>query len=101
MLPLDLVAAPCDRQVELLRRLLGPTGANQQLGPDRRQPVPIGQLVVQPVEEGEAGLRAGPDDLLDAAAVAWTAARYVEGKASSYPDVPEVFSDGLPAAIWV
>jgi predicted RNase H-like nuclease len=50
---------------------------------------------------GEAGLRAGPDDLLDAAAVAWTAARYVEGKASSYPDVPEVFSDGLPAAIWV
>jgi predicted RNase H-like nuclease len=50
---------------------------------------------------GEAGLRAGPDDLLDAAAVAWTAARYVEGKASSYPEVPEVFSDGLPAAIWV
>jgi predicted RNase H-like nuclease len=50
---------------------------------------------------GEAGLRAGPDDVLDAAAVAWTARRYVRGGASSYPQVPEVFSDGLRAAICV
>jgi predicted RNase H-like nuclease len=40
------------------------------------------------------------DDLLDACAVAWTARRHLEGKASSYPTEPEVFSDGLPAAIW-
>jgi predicted RNase H-like nuclease/GrpB-like predicted nucleotidyltransferase (UPF0157 family) len=43
----------------------------------------------------------GPDDLLDACAVAWTARRYAAGTAFSLPDPPEVFSDGLPAAIWV
>ncbi|MBO0845513.1 MAG: DUF429 domain-containing protein [Nocardioides sp.] len=41
------------------------------------------------------------DDLLDACAVAWTAARYVAGTAYPLPDPPEVFSDDLPAAIWV
>jgi predicted RNase H-like nuclease len=40
------------------------------------------------------------DDLLDACAVAWTAARYAAGAAYSLPDPPETFSDGLPAAIW-
>ena len=41
------------------------------------------------------------DDLLDACVVAWTARRYADGTAYSLPDPPEVFSDGLPAAIWV
>jgi predicted RNase H-like nuclease len=41
------------------------------------------------------------DDLLDACAVAWTALRYAAGSAYSLPDPPEVFSDGLPTAIWV
>jgi predicted RNase H-like nuclease len=41
------------------------------------------------------------DDLLDACAVAWTAARYAAGTAYSLPDPPELFSDSLPAAIWV
>src|SRR5262249_47571086 len=41
------------------------------------------------------------DDLLDACAAAWTAARYAGGAAHSLPDPPEVFSDGIPAAIWV
>ncbi|MGC4110894.1 MAG: DUF429 domain-containing protein [Nocardioides sp.] len=41
------------------------------------------------------------DDLLDACVVARTAARYVAGTAYPLPDPPEVFSDGLPAAIWV
>jgi predicted RNase H-like nuclease len=41
------------------------------------------------------------DDLLDACAVAWTARRYADGTAYSLPDPPEVFSDGLPAAVWV
>jgi predicted RNase H-like nuclease len=45
--------------------------------------------------------RAGIDDLLDAAAVAWTARRHLRGEASAYPGVPEVFRDGRPAAIWV
>jgi predicted RNase H-like nuclease len=41
------------------------------------------------------------DDLLDACAVAWTARRRADGTATCLPDPPEVFSDGLPAAIWV
>jgi predicted RNase H-like nuclease/GrpB-like predicted nucleotidyltransferase (UPF0157 family) len=41
------------------------------------------------------------DDLLDACVVAWTAARYADGTAYSLPDPPEIFSDGISAAIWV
>jgi predicted RNase H-like nuclease len=40
------------------------------------------------------------DDVLDACAVAWSAARHTIGLARSLPDPPEVFSDGIPAAIW-
>jgi predicted RNase H-like nuclease/NTP pyrophosphatase (non-canonical NTP hydrolase) len=40
------------------------------------------------------------DDLLDACAAAWSAARVTRGEAVSHPDVPETFSDGWPAAIW-
>ncbi len=39
------------------------------------------------------------DDLLDACAAAWTAVRHLRGESTSFPEVPEVFSDGLPAAI--
>jgi predicted RNase H-like nuclease len=48
---------------------------------------------------GAAGA-AGVDDVLDAAVGAWTARRYVQGQAICMPDPPEVFSDGLPCAIW-
>ncbi|GAB3441268.1 hypothetical protein GCM10027517_16940 [Phycicoccus ginsengisoli] len=41
------------------------------------------------------------DDVLDACAAAWTAARWVNGEARSLPDPPETFTDGIPAAIWV
>jgi predicted RNase H-like nuclease len=41
------------------------------------------------------------DDLLDACAAAWTAARVAAGASESLPDPPETFSDGLPAAIHV
>ncbi len=43
----------------------------------------------------------GEDDLLDACAAAWTAVRRARGEAESLPAEPEVFSDGIPAAIWV
>lgn len=46
-----------------------------------------------------AGRQAGPDDVLDAVAVAWTARRYVAGVATALPAEPELL-DGLPAAIW-
>ncbi len=39
------------------------------------------------------------DDVLDACAVAWTAARRAAGEARSHPDPPEVFGDGIAAAI--
>lgn len=39
------------------------------------------------------------DDVLDACAVAWSAARRAAGLSRSLPDPPEVFSDGIPAAI--
>jgi predicted RNase H-like nuclease len=49
---------------------------------------------------GLAGEQAGVDDVLDAAAAAWTARRVSHGSARSLPPSPEVFSDGIPAAIW-
>jgi predicted RNase H-like nuclease len=49
---------------------------------------------------GDAG-RAAVDDVLDAAACAWTAARIVAGDATSLPDPPQPTPDGLAAAIWV
>lgn len=42
----------------------------------------------------------GEDDLLDACAAAWSAVRHSHGLAESFPAEPEVFSDGIPAAIW-
>lgn len=50
---------------------------------------------------GAAGRSAGVDDILDAAAAAWSARRVATGEAVSLPDPPEAFSDGRPAAIWV
>jgi predicted RNase H-like nuclease len=49
---------------------------------------------------GLAGEQAGVDDVLDAAATAWTARRVSEGSARCLPPSPEVFSDGISAAIW-
>ncbi|WP_298885344.1 DUF429 domain-containing protein [uncultured Serinicoccus sp.] len=44
---------------------------------------------------------AGLDDVLDACAAAWSAHRARTGAARTFPDEPEVFSDGIPAAIHV
>ena len=43
---------------------------------------------------------AAPDDVVDAAAVAWTAMRLVRGQAVSLPDPPQPVPYGLHAAIW-
>jgi len=40
------------------------------------------------------------DDILDAAAVAWTAGRIASGQASSLPTPPQPDADGHPMAIW-
>jgi predicted RNase H-like nuclease len=65
----------------------------------RRLLADAGLLV--PDDVGTLGTRANIDDVLDAAAAAWSAARVAQGVAESLPSSPEVFSDGLPAAIWV
>ncbi|GIF83015.1 hypothetical protein Cba03nite_43640 [Catellatospora bangladeshensis] len=49
---------------------------------------------------GTAGAAAGVDDVLDAAAAAWTARRVLTGRAGSLPPEPEFFADGIPCAIW-
>ena len=63
----------------------------------RREALAAHGIVAPPWFRG-AGF--GEDDLLDACAVAWTAVRHSRGLSESFPDVPEVFSDGIPAAIW-
>lgn len=50
-----------------------------------------------PLPAGTRGV--ADDDVLDACAVAWTAARHARGETTCLPDPPEVFSDGLPATI--
>jgi predicted RNase H-like nuclease len=52
---------------------------------------------------GELGLarrQVGVDDVLDAAAVAWTARRFAAGAARCLPPEPERFSDQIDCAIW-
>jgi predicted RNase H-like nuclease len=53
-----------------------------------------------PDDLGRLGEHAAVDDVLDAAVAAWSARRYAAGVARSYPDPPEVFSDGHSSAIW-
>lgn len=55
--------------------------------------------IVLPDDLGAAGL-AAVDDVLDAAAAAWTADRIARGKADSLPSPPEELADGRKAAIW-
>ena len=50
---------------------------------------------------GQAGERAGPDDVLDAAAAAWSARRLHQGHGICMPDPPEAVPDSSnPVAIW-
>jgi predicted RNase H-like nuclease len=65
----------------------------------RRQPLGAAGIRVSD-ELGLAGKMAAVDDVLDAAAAAWTARRYASGQARSIPTKPQVFSDGLRCAIW-
>ncbi|MYU16409.1 DUF429 domain-containing protein [Streptomyces sp. SID8361] len=57
-----------------------------------------GQGIVLPDDLGPAG-RVPPDDVLDAAAAAWSARRIALGTARSLPDPPQKAA-GLPVAIW-
>ena len=64
----------------------------------RREALAAHGIVAPPWFRG-AGF--GEDDLLDACAAAWSAVRHSLGVSESFPAVPEVFGDGIPAAIRV
>ncbi|WP_274564731.1 DUF429 domain-containing protein [Streptomyces spiramyceticus] len=55
--------------------------------------------VVLPDELGDVG-RVPPDDVLDAAAAAWSAQRIAQGRARPLPDPPQYDSRGRAVAIW-
>lgn len=69
-------------------------------GMTRRRSLLAASGVVLADDLGPAGRLAGTDDVLDAAAVAWTAMRILRGEARCLPDPPETLSDGYPCAIW-
>jgi predicted RNase H-like nuclease len=75
-------------------------GKSTWAGAARRRQLLAGAGIVLDDDLGLAGERAGVDDILDAAVAAWTALRVTRGQAQPVPDPPEVFSDGLPCAIW-
>jgi predicted RNase H-like nuclease/ADP-ribose pyrophosphatase YjhB (NUDIX family) len=75
----------------LLARKLDPDGVRA-----RREALAAHGIVAPPWFRG-AGF--GEDDLLDACAAAWTAVRHSRGLSESFPEVPEVFSDQISAAI--
>ena len=67
-------------------------------GQARRRELLKRQGIVLPDSLGPAG-QAPPDDVLDAAAVAWSAHRMATGTAACHPDPPEE-SNGARIAIW-
>ena len=50
--------------------------------------------------DGVAAVRASPDDMLDAAVAAWSAARIARGAGRSFPDPPVLDASGRRVAIW-
>ncbi|MFC5744483.1 DUF429 domain-containing protein [Actinomadura rugatobispora] len=76
-------------------------GKKSWAGAHQRMALLAAHGITLPADLGGPGAAAGVDDVLDAAAAAWTARRIARGDAECMPDPPEVFSDGLPCAIWV
>ena len=66
---------------------------------ERRRGLAAAGISLDPVE-GVAPLRAAVDDMLDAAAAAWTAGRLAGGVARSFPDSPRLDGSHREAAIW-
>jgi predicted RNase H-like nuclease len=76
-----------------------PYAENTWTGQMHRRDLLARNGIVLPDDLGPPG-QAPPDDILDAAAVAWTAHRMATGAAGSYPNPPEETGDGSPIAIW-
>ncbi|WP_212844383.1 DUF429 domain-containing protein [Catellatospora sp. IY07-71] len=69
-------------------------------GVEQRRVLLAAEGVLPAGDLGTAGATAGVDDVLDAAAAAWSARRVLAGQAGSLPPEPEFFADGIPCAIW-
>lgn len=80
----------------------GPLGWSKQTwrGAHFRRSLLEGVGITLPDDLGEANV-VPVDDILDAAAAAWSADRIATGRHERLPEPPEVFSGGLPAAIEV
>lgn len=70
-------------------------------GAAQRRALLAGAGIVLADDLGPAGAMSAVDDVLDAAAAAWTARRVATGQAHCLPDPPQRFDDGVPCAIWV
>ncbi len=66
---------------------------------ERRRALETAGISLDRVDDA-AAVRALVDDMLDAAVVAWSAARIARGAARSFPDPPQLGADGKPVAIW-
>ncbi|MDH2424963.1 DUF429 domain-containing protein [Sphaerisporangium sp. TRM90804] len=78
-----------------------PSRKSTWAGAETRRALLAGVGVAPAGDLGLAGAMAGVDDVLDAAAAAWTARRLAAGEARPLPDPPQRFGDGLECAIWV
>jgi len=80
----------------------GPLAAGKKTwaGAQERRALLARHGIPVPEDLGPAGALAAVDDVLDAAAAAWSAGRCAAGLASSLPASPERFSDEIPCAIW-
>jgi predicted RNase H-like nuclease len=68
-----------------------------EAGQDERRTLLAATGILVPHDRGRGGQ---VDDVLDAAAVAWTAHRITIGDAVSLPDPPERDADDRPVAVW-
>lgn len=82
--PKKVKSRPYDPGLELRRTLL------------ERQGFPVEFLRAVHLPKSKAG----PDDVLDACACAWTAARIARGAATRFPEDPPVDANGLRMEIW-
>ena len=66
----------------------------------RRRRLLVEAGIVVPDDLPESVGRAAADDVLDAAAAAWSAARIADGEAKTLPEEPEIGRDHRKIAIW-
>jgi predicted RNase H-like nuclease len=88
-------------EVSFVQLAAGPLPAPKStwVGVARRRKLLARVGMALPDDLGPAGGKVAVDDVQDAAVAAWTAVRVLRNQARRYPDLPEVFSDGLASAI--